>query len=110
VQVLLLAVVCAPLVEEIMFRGVLYRHLRDVLVPATASRTRQLVGIVLAMFAVSFLFAAIHPQGMLAVPGLMSLALIFNLFREWRGTLIPAMIAHGINNAVATLFLIIMAH
>ncbi len=55
--------------------------------------------------AVSFVFAVIHPQGFLAVPLLMSLALAFTLMREWRGTLLPAMIAHGINNAVATAML-----
>jgi membrane protease YdiL (CAAX protease family) len=58
---------------------------------------------------VSFLFAVIHPQGFLAVPPLMSLALAFTLMREWRGTLLPPMIAHGINNAVATLLLFLMS-
>jgi hypothetical protein len=30
----------------------------------------------------------------------MALALAFNFMREWRGTLIPCMIAHGINNGL----------
>jgi membrane protease YdiL (CAAX protease family) len=105
-QVLFVAAVCAPLVEETMFRGVLYRHLRDAFVPEAGSRRRRILGVLLAMLLVSFVFAVIHPQGLLAVPALMSLALGFNLFREWRGTLVPAMIAHGINNALVTAFLI----
>ena len=44
-----------------------------------------------------------HPQGILAVPGLMALALGFSLMREWRGTLLPSMIAHGINNGLLML-------
>jgi hypothetical protein len=37
----------------------------------------------------------------------MALAFTFTLIREWRGTLVPAMIAHGINNGAVTLLLII---
>jgi membrane protease YdiL (CAAX protease family) len=58
---------------------------------------------------VSFCFAVIHPQGFLAVPALMALAVAFTLMREWRGTVLPSMIAHGINNAVATLLLFLMS-
>ena len=52
------------------------------------------------MIVVSVIFAAIHPQGILGIPALASLALGFAIAREWRGTLIPGMIAHGLNNAV----------
>jgi membrane protease YdiL (CAAX protease family) len=103
-EVLFVASVVAPIVEETMFRGVLYRHLRAATVgwwPA--------LSVLFSTVVVSFLFAVIHPQGFLAVPLLMSLALAFTLMREWRGTLLPSMIAHGINNAVATLFLFLMS-
>jgi membrane protease YdiL (CAAX protease family) len=84
-----------------MFRGVLYRHLRD------ATSSVGYVGSVLASaLATSFVFAAIHPQGWIAVPALMSLAMAFTLAREWRGTLLPSMIAHGINNGLLTWILI----
>lgn len=101
-QILLLASVIAPLVEETMFRGVLYRHLRE----ASAG-----LGLVLSIFFsatfVSFVFAVIHPQGLEAVPILMGLAFTFCLVREWRGTLIPAMIAHGISNGLVLTLLIL---
>lgn len=103
-EVLFVASVVAPLVEETMFRGVLYRHLR-----AASSQWRPALSVVFSAVVVSFLFAVIHPQGFLAVPLLMSLALAFTLMREWRGTLLPSMIAHGINNAVATLLLFLMS-
>jgi membrane protease YdiL (CAAX protease family) len=98
--ILFLASVAAPLIEETMFRGVLYRHLRE----ASAR-----FGPVLSFFAsgilVSFVFAVIHPQGIFAVPVLMALAFGFAMAREWRGTLVPAMVGHALNNGILTLLL-----
>jgi membrane protease YdiL (CAAX protease family) len=97
--ILVLASIIAPLVEETMFRGVLYRHLREL--------TRWLdpvAGVAFSALISSFIFAVIHPQGVLAVPVLMSLACGFVLAREWRGTLIPSMVAHGLNNGLVLLF------
>lgn len=98
-----LAAVMAPLVEETMFRGVLYRHLRD-----ATSRVGYVGSVLVSALMTSFVFAGIHPQGWIAVPALMSLALAFTLAREWRGTLLPSMIAHGINNGLLTWALISM--
>jgi membrane protease YdiL (CAAX protease family) len=85
-----------------MFRGVLYRHLRE------ASARLGFVGSFLASAVlVSFIFAVIHPQGVLAVPGLAALALAFTLVREWRGTLIPGMVAHAVNNGVLMLLVLL---
>jgi membrane protease YdiL (CAAX protease family) len=103
VQVLALACVIAPLVEETVFRGVLYRHLRE----ASAGLGR-VASVLLSGVVVGFLFAVVHPQGFLGVPPLMGLAIGFALAREWRGTLIPAMVAHGINNAVALAALLLL--
>lgn len=103
-EVLFVASVVAPVVEETMFRGVLYRYLR-----AASAGWRPAWSVLFAAGAASFLFAVIHPQGFLAVPALMALALAFTLMREWRGTLLPSMIAHGLNNAVATLLLFLMS-
>jgi membrane protease YdiL (CAAX protease family) len=102
-QVLLLASGVAPLVEETMFRGVLYRHLREASV-----RLGNAWSIVLSATVVSFIFAVIHPQGVVAVPALMALAYGFTLLREWRGTLIPSMVAHGVNNAVVMALLMVL--
>jgi membrane protease YdiL (CAAX protease family) len=95
ISLLLLAAVVAPIVEETMFRGVLYRHLRD------ASASLGIVAsVALSVMLNTFIFAAIHPQGLVAVPALMSLACGMVLVREWRGTLIPSMIVHGVSNGL----------
>jgi membrane protease YdiL (CAAX protease family) len=95
VTLLLLAAGAAPIVEETMFRGVLYRHLRDA---SAAFGTGA--SILLSVVLNSFIFAAIHPQGLVAVPALMSLACGMALVREWRGTLIPSMVIHGVSNGL----------
>jgi membrane protease YdiL (CAAX protease family) len=94
-QVLLLGCLIAPLVEETMFRGVLYCHLR-----AASARFRFALSFLLSAAVTSFVFATIHPQGWVTIPALASLAFGFCLAREWRGTLVPGMIAHGIHNGV----------
>jgi membrane protease YdiL (CAAX protease family) len=102
-QIFFLASVVAPLVEEIMFRGVLYRHLRE-----ASYKLGFVVSFLVSAFVVSFIFAAIHPQGLLAIPVLMALAFGFTVAREWRGTLVPCMIAHGVNNGIALLLGIVI--
>ncbi|MCH8315618.1 MAG: CPBP family intramembrane metalloprotease [Planctomycetes bacterium] len=104
-QVLFMAVVAAPIVEETMFRGVLYRHLRD-----ASARMGIVLSIGLSTFINTFVFAVIHPQGWVAMPALMALACGFTLMREWRGTVVPSMIMHAINNAVVmTFFMLLIA-
>jgi membrane protease YdiL (CAAX protease family) len=100
-QVVILASVLAPLVEETMFRGVLYRHLRN----ATA-RLGRTASFLVSAVVVSFLFAVIHPQGVLAVPALMALAVGLTILREWRGSLLPSMMVHGIHNGLTTFVLV----
>jgi membrane protease YdiL (CAAX protease family) len=81
-----LAAMWAPLVEETVFRGALYHHVR--------ARWRAAIS---GLF-VAFVFAVIHPQGFAAVPALMSLGFSFALLREWRGSLIASITAHAIHN------------
>jgi membrane protease YdiL (CAAX protease family) len=102
-QVLFLACIVAPIVEEAMFRGVLYRHLRE------ATRWVDPIASVMVSAAISsFIFAVIHPQGLLGVPMLMALALGFVIAREWRGTVLPGMVAHGLNNGFVLLMSIVL--
>jgi membrane protease YdiL (CAAX protease family) len=101
-QIFLVVAVCAPVVEETMFRGVLYRHLRD-----ATHRARAMWTVLFSATVVSFIFAVIHPQGLIAVPPLMALSFVFCLTREWRGTLIPSMVAHGTNNGLLMVFLMV---
>lgn len=95
--VVITACIGAPVVEETMFRGVLYRHLRD-----WSRHWRVWVSILFSALFNGFIFAAIHPQGLLAIPVLMTLALCFSLTREWRGSLLSPMIMHGVHNFAIT--------
>ncbi len=101
--VIMMACVAAPIVEETMFRGVLYRHLREL--SGTWSRWGSVI--FSALFN-GLIFAAIHPQGYVAIPLLTALAINFSLVREWRDSLIAPIIMHGINNGSVTLFMLLM--
>jgi membrane protease YdiL (CAAX protease family) len=95
--------VLAPIIEETMFRGFLHRHLREVAFPRYA-----LLSGLFSMLVVNVIFASIHPQGLLAVPVLTAMACGFSLAREWRGTLIPSMVAHGTNNFIAGILMVLL--
>ena len=92
----LLASVFAPIVEETMFRGALFHHLRF--------RHGWLFSAALS----SLIFASLHPQGWTAIPLLGSIGFIFAGIRQWRGTAIASATAHALNNAVATTMLILV--
>ena len=93
VAVLLLASGFAPLFEESLFRGALFRDLR------------QHQGPVLSAMIMGVLFAAIHPQGLMMIPALAGLAVGFALIREWRGSLIAPMTAHALHNGILVGFM-----
>jgi membrane protease YdiL (CAAX protease family) len=97
-QIFFLISFVAPVVEEVFFRGVLFRHLRE----GTKGAGPGLSFFVSALI-VSFLFAVVHPQGVIGVPLLMSLAFGFTIGREWRGSIIPCVVAHAIFNSVSGL-------
>jgi membrane protease YdiL (CAAX protease family) len=88
VVVLLLASAWAPLTEEIMFRGMLFAHLRE--------RFPWWI----SALVMGFIFAIIHPQGWAALPALGSLAVVFAGIREWRGSIIGCITAHAMHNTV----------
>ena len=90
-----LAAVIVPPVEEIFFRGVLYRHLRELW-----GRCGSAVAVVLSIGLSSLLFAALHPQGVTFIPVLGALAVAFAISREVTGSIWPATIAHGVSNGV----------
>lgn len=98
------ACVGAPITEEIFFRGLLYRHLRE----ATRAWRLALSVIFSAGFS-ALVFAAIHPQGLVAVPVLGSLAFGFAVTREWRGSLLAPIVAHAINNGVVMTMVLLLA-
>ncbi len=95
--------VIAPLFEETLFRGALYRHLRE----ATGRWTRWL-SVPASGMLTGFVFAAIHPQGWLAIPALAAMGFGLTLAREWRNSLIAPIVAHGISNGVVFTALLVM--
>jgi membrane protease YdiL (CAAX protease family) len=97
-----LTAIAAPIIEETMFRGVLYRQLRT-----STHRAGQAISIILSILLTSFLFAAIHPQGWVAIPALMGIAISMNLMREWRGSLIPSVMVHGLSNGIVITMMIV---
>ena len=96
-MVFVTACIAAPVVEETMFRGVLYRHLRD-----WSQKWARWISVGFSAILNGFIFAAIHPQGVAAIPVLMTLAICFSLVREWRNSLLTPMLMHGIHNMVVT--------
>ncbi len=95
IRIFLLAALWAPLVEESLFRGLLFHHLRS----------RHAWWISAAI--VSVLFAAIHPQGWAGLPVLIAIALVLAGIREWRGSIFASAAAHALNNATVTVMLVI---
>jgi membrane protease YdiL (CAAX protease family) len=92
----LLASGFAPIVEETMFRGAFFHHLR--------AYHRWL----LSAFVSALVFAALHPQGWTAFPVLGGIGFAFAGIREWRGNVIASGFAHAVNNAVATTMLLLV--
>ena len=89
----------APILEEIVFRGALYRYLHPMCRP---------VGTVLITAVV---FGVIHPYG----PGEMIVVatggVMLGLIREWRDSLIAPMVAHALHNgtiAIATVGMLVI--
>lgn len=93
-MIVFLAVVAAPVIEEIMFRGYFYRALR------------ARFGWVPAALVSSVLFAAIHPQGFLGILPLSTIALGFAILREWRDSLVAPIFAHACVNGVTVVILL----
>jgi membrane protease YdiL (CAAX protease family) len=93
--------IIAAVVEETMFRGVLYRHLREL-----TARWNAVLSVLLSGLGMGFVFAVVHPQGLMGVPFLMALSFAFTLAREWRGTLIPGMVTHALNNGAIFLLVV----
>lgn len=93
--VALLAVVIAPFVEEIMFRGALYGWLR--------ARISMFPAIVVS----SAIFAAVHPQGAIGFFPLFVIACGLAAIREWRGSLLCSALVHACVNA-GTLTLVLL--
>ena len=90
-----LATVWAPIVEESLFRGAVYRHLR--------ARFGAFVCAVLT----ALLFAFMHSYGPLLVGPLIALGFTFAMIREWRGSVIGAATAHCLHNSTIMVLMLV---
>ncbi|MBK7403242.1 MAG: CPBP family intramembrane metalloprotease [Phycisphaerales bacterium] len=92
---LTLATMWAPIVEETIFRGSVFRHMRG--------RT----GAFVAAVCTAFLFAYMHSYGPLMTAPLIALGFGFAMIREWRGSLIGSMTAHCLHNSTLMVIMLI---
>lgn len=81
-----LAILWAPLIEEIVFRGALFRHMR--------SR----IAWPLAALASAAVFAGMHGYGLAQLLPVFALGITFGAIRHWRGSLIGPIFAHLLHN------------
>jgi len=87
-MIVLSACIWAPLIEEFLFRGALYRYLRPRFsVVGSTSLT-------------ALLFAMVHPQGLMGIPAIWTLGVVFAGLREWRGSIWASMTAHALHNGM----------
>jgi membrane protease YdiL (CAAX protease family) len=91
----MLASLWAPLVEESIFRGALYRHLR--------SRWHWLPSGLLTALG----FGLMHGYPIPLLGPVIALGFGFALLREWRGSLIASMTAHCLHNTMVIGFLLL---
>lgn len=89
-----LATIWAPLVEEMIFRGAFYRHLRG------------RIGMVLSAVISALVFGLMHGYPLPLLVPVITLGFFFALMREWRGSLISSMTAHFIHNFTLLTFAI----
>ncbi len=99
VMVAALAVLTAPLVEEVVYRGVLYSGIeRD-------------WGKKVSVAAVTLLFALVHaPQywgSYAAITAILSLSLALTLVRAWTGRLLPCVATHLVYNGIMAVALLV---
>jgi len=90
----LLATVWAPIVEEVVMRGALFRHMR--------SRVHALIAIPVT----ALVFGLLHQYDMLMLGPVIALGMMFAFMRHWRSSLIPSISAHFLHNASVLTLLI----
>lgn len=86
------AAIAAPIAEEFLFRGMLYRLLR----------VKMRVAAAVAVSALAFAFLHFIPP---LVPALLVMGVVLALVAERYDSLYPAMLVHGLNNGIAVIAL-----
>ncbi|MEM9065018.1 MAG: CPBP family intramembrane glutamic endopeptidase [Planctomycetota bacterium] len=91
-----LATIWAPLVEELVFRGALFRHMR--------SR----IAWPLAAIGSAFVFAIMHGYGIAQLIPVAALGITFGAMRQWRDSLIAPIFAHFLHNATLIALMVVV--
>lgn len=92
--------VAAPVAEELLFRGVLFKGLRD----GFRAKLGRGIAVGLAALISGAIFGALHLGGGQDkfIPVLVALGVLLALAYEWSGTLYVPIAIHALNNAIAT--------
>lgn len=85
--------ITVPIAEEFLFRGLLFRWLRN------------RWGFSAGAFVSALVFALVHPQASGSAPLIFLIGLALAYFYERSGSLWPSMVLHGVNNAVGIAFI-----
>ncbi len=91
-------VICVPIIEEILFRGVLFGKLRQANMPFWP-----------AALVVSVLFGVAHGQWNVGID-VFCLSMVASYLREMTGSIWAGVLLHMIKNAVAFTFVYVLAH
>ncbi len=98
IAVALLATLSAPIVEEVIYRGILF------------SALRSRVGVGLAVVCVTVLFAGVHflqySGAWVTISGLVLLSLILTLVRARTRSILPSVMIHFVNNAFFSVLIV----
>lgn len=110
----LMVVVLAPLVEEVVYRGIIFQGMRDVIGRSLERRevepsTRDRAAFWLAAGGSSIIFGIVHvelllrggvydPTGWVSITGITLLAVWFSWLLHRTGSIVVPMIAHGVFN------------
>ncbi|HEX5081647.1 MAG TPA: CPBP family intramembrane glutamic endopeptidase [Blastocatellia bacterium] len=99
VVVAALAVMTAPFIEEIVYRGVIF------------STIEGLMGKAAAVIFVTLLFALVHvPQywgSVATIAAILSLSFVLTLLRAWTGKLLPCVVTHLVFNGIQAVVLLL---
>jgi membrane protease YdiL (CAAX protease family) len=99
IAVAILAVCTAPIVEEVVYRGVLF------------SALRKRIGVILTVIIVTATFAGVHVfqnrGAWVSISGLAFLSLVLTTVRARTKSVLPCVFIHTLNNAFASLVILI---
>ena len=99
IAVALLATLSAPIIEEIIYRGILYSSLR------------KYMGVVKTVIAVTVLFASVHVLqywgAWASMAGLTMLSLILTIVRAKTKSILPCVVIHFVNNFFFSILIVL---